>query len=101
MMDWCFNNKKTTEPVYIGEVYLAKYRWTTCPAHVKGASYFEWWRFTGDNRNVYCDHDDFVHIFGKCHKRENVIFYNDRKFDPYNDKKLKIEQRILKQRNKK
>lgn len=41
-------------------------------------------------------HDDFIEILGRCHKKENVIFYDD----IYNPARAKIKNRFAKKEDK-
>lgn len=65
------NKKVEEEENYIGEVYLKHYSYY-------GLNYWwEWQKFKSSNRDYSRDHDDYVCIFGKCHKRDYLFYYDE------------------------
>ena len=75
---WFKNEEKE---VYIGEVYYGSHDYgyfDVFPAHsYPNADYQMWRKFTNKEINKSLDHDGYLCISGKLHKRENVIFYDD------------------------
>jgi len=75
-------DKNIVHNPYIGEVYCIYSSYDYIPVHQVENLYpnymtFNWLKFreTDINRNI--SHDNFLCIFGKHHKQENIVFYDD------------------------